>query len=154
MMSNRVIKLVSSNYLSPLRVLSQSRLGTDSDVCNFFCSTDKHAFVHTTSQQYYPGQNWRKKRGMPANYNAYGPLTDGPDYSFLDGRATPPGTGKINRAIEQKELATKIMKLSGEVDFAVANHESRVKNKEARRKEIIESKLKPKGNLPPETRSH
>jgi len=44
---------------------------------------------------------------MASNPNAYGPLTDGPDYSFLDGRPTPPGTGKIKRAMEQKEIAVR-----------------------------------------------
>jgi len=43
------------------------------------------------------------------------------------------------------------MKLNAEVDFAVEYHEARTNEEKARRKRIIDSKLKPKGFLPPET---
>lgn len=46
------------------------------------------------------------RRGLAKNPNSYGPLTDGPDYSFLDGRPTPPGSGKIKRA--EKHLAISV----------------------------------------------
>lgn len=47
------------------------------------------------------------RHGKPANPNAYGPLTDGPDYSFLDGRPAPVGSGKLRRARDQQDLAVK-----------------------------------------------
>lgn len=34
-------------------------------------------------------KEWRVSRGLPVNKNAEGILTDGPDYTFLDGRPTP-----------------------------------------------------------------
>jgi large subunit ribosomal protein L52 len=49
---------------------------------------------------------------MAANPNAYGPLVDGPDYSFIDGRPTPPGSGKVKRAVEQREIAVSFMPLN------------------------------------------
>ncbi|ODM94215.1 39S ribosomal protein L52, mitochondrial [Orchesella cincta] len=151
MMSNRVTKLVLGSYLPPLRVISKSRMLIGPESCNLF-NCRENAFIHTSSHSHpcYVGSNWRKSRGLSANPNAYGPLTDGPDYSFIDGRPTPPGSRKIIRAMEQKAVAEKIMKLQGEVDFAVAHHETRVKNQEAQRKQILDSKLKPKGKLPPE----
>lgn len=36
-------------------------------------------------------QKWREERGLPANPNEFGPLTNLPDYTFLDGRPTPMG---------------------------------------------------------------
>lgn len=34
---------------------------------------------------------WRRDRGLPEQLNQYGPLTDRPDYTYLDGRPTPLG---------------------------------------------------------------
>lgn len=34
---------------------------------------------------------WRYARGLPKNPNTAGPLTDLPDYTFIDGRTTPLG---------------------------------------------------------------
>lgn len=34
-------------------------------------------------------KQWRVSKGLSANRNAEGILTDGPDYTFLDGRPTP-----------------------------------------------------------------
>jgi hypothetical protein len=36
-------------------------------------------------------QKWRDEKGLPANPNAEGPLTNLPDYTFMDGRPTPLG---------------------------------------------------------------
>jgi len=102
---------------------------------------------HTTSSL-GAGQEWRKKRGFAANPNAYGPLVDGPDYSFIDGRPTPPGSGKIRRAVEQREIATKILELSKEVDFALEHHQKRLNENEAQKRQILNRKLKPKGQVP------
>lgn len=45
------------------------------------------------------------------------------------------------------------MKLTAEVDFAVANHSERVRREEEEREAILQSKLKPKGHIPPEAMS-
>lgn len=34
-------------------------------------------------------KEWRVSKGLSINKNAEGILTDGPDYTFLDGRPTP-----------------------------------------------------------------
>lgn len=36
-------------------------------------------------------QRWREAKGLPENPNAFGPLTNLPDYTYLDGRTTPLG---------------------------------------------------------------
>lgn len=36
---------------------------------------------------------------------AHGPLIDGPDYTFLDGRPTPLRSGQRRRAQEQRDVA-------------------------------------------------
>jgi large subunit ribosomal protein L52 len=102
-------------------------------------------FYHSSKPLFYPGQDWRKKNGYAVNPNAYGPITDLPDYSFVDGRQAPPGPGKLRRAIEQKEITEKIIRLTSEVDFAVARR-AKLDQEEAQATEkILSSKLKPKG---------
>lgn len=39
---------------------------------------------------------WRMKRRLPKNPTSEGPLTDLPDFSYLDGRPTPLGVSKYN----------------------------------------------------------
>jgi len=85
------------------------------------------------------------RKGLPKNPNAYGPLTDGPDYSFIDGKPTPPGTGKIKRAVKHLEISEKIIKLSQEVDFAVEYRKTRDEEEVMRKKNILDRKLLPKG---------
>lgn len=41
---------------------------------------------------------WREKQGLCKNPNAYGPLTDYPDYTFMSGdRRTPLGVSEFVR---------------------------------------------------------
>jgi len=118
-----------------LRRIIQREMGMSCRICSEFHTTGSSA----------AGQNWRAAKGLPKNPNAYGPLTDGPDYSFIDGRPTPPGTGKIKRAVKHLELSEQIMTLAKEVDFAVENHKQRTEEEELRKKNILDRKLLPKG---------
>jgi hypothetical protein len=44
-----------------------------------------------TSSINFLDQRWRKKMKLPKNPNAEGPLTNLPDYTYMDGRVTPLG---------------------------------------------------------------
>lgn len=90
-------------------------------------------------------QKWRKERGLPLNPNASGTLTDGPDYTFLDGRLTPYGVHQKRRILKQKELLQDIIKLTGEIDFAITRHQQLQIEEENKNNEILSNKLKPKG---------
>lgn len=90
-------------------------------------------------------QKWRKEHGLPLNPNACGVLTDGPDYTFLDGKLTPYGMNQRKRIIKQKELLHDIIKLTGEIDFAVERHKQLQIAEENKKNKIIGNKLKPKG---------
>ncbi|XP_015189020.1 PREDICTED: 39S ribosomal protein L52, mitochondrial [Polistes dominula] len=92
-------------------------------------------------------QDWRMKKGLTENPNAFGPLTNKPDYTFLDGRPTPFGVKQKARMIKQKEFAKKIHKLVGEIDYAVERHKRLQQEKEEEQQQILANKLKPKGNL-------
>ncbi|KYQ58064.1 39S ribosomal protein L52, mitochondrial [Trachymyrmex zeteki] len=92
-------------------------------------------------------QRWRQKRGLTANPNTFGPLTNLPDYIFKDGRPTPLGVRQKARLDKQRDYAAKIIKLVGEVDFAVENHARMQEKKKEERQEILNNKLKPKGDL-------
>ncbi|KAI4479387.1 hypothetical protein M0804_011172 [Polistes exclamans] len=92
-------------------------------------------------------QDWRRKKGLTENPNAFGPLTNKPDYSFLDGKPTPLGVRQKSRIIKQREYAVRIHKLVGEIDYAVERHKRLQQEKEEERQRILDSKLKPKGDL-------
>lgn len=81
------------------------------------------------------------------NPNAYGPLTDKPDYTFLDGRPTPLGMRQRKRLQKQKEMAVRVIQLSKEIDYAVERHSKILKDEENRKNQILANKLKPKGHL-------
>jgi large subunit ribosomal protein L52 len=51
----------------------------------------KNTRLISTSCANYLDQNWRKTQRMPENPNVEGPLTNLPDYTFMDGRPTPLG---------------------------------------------------------------
>ncbi|SPP73570.1 39S ribosomal protein L52, mitochondrial isoform X1 [Drosophila guanche] len=92
-------------------------------------------------------QKWRADKGLPENPNAFGPLTNLPDYTFLDGRPTPLGSNQKKRLLKQQEIATKIVELSGELEFAKQRYERNKVAAATEKQRIIENKLKPKGHL-------
>ncbi|KAL3268955.1 hypothetical protein HHI36_008041 [Cryptolaemus montrouzieri] len=91
-------------------------------------------------------QKWRQDRRLPMNPNTTRVLRDGQDYTFLDGRPTPYGMRHMKRISKQRELAEDIIRLTGEMDFAVTRHNQLKKEEAAKRNTIINSKLKTKGS--------
>jgi len=103
-------------------------------------------FIHTSSSLKID-HKWRAKNRLSVNPNAEGPLTNLPDYTYMDGRPTPLGKRQMQRVLLQRELAQKIVTGSWEIDYAIERHK-KLKDEEANAKQkIIDSKLKPKGNL-------
>lgn len=79
------------------------------------------------------------------NPNTSGVLTDGPDYSFLDGRLTPYGANQKKRIGRQREVRDQIIHLSGEIDFAVERYKQNQLGEKQNKQKILDKKLKPKG---------
>lgn len=112
-------------------------------------------------------QKWRRENGLHPNPTSFGPLTNLPDYTFMDGRPTPLGVKIIaillywvfliaffvsqsrqkRRLLKQRELAATIVQMSAELDFAKQRHQTILREKEEKRERIIQNKLKPKGHL-------
>ncbi|CAG4946596.1 unnamed protein product [Parnassius apollo] len=90
-------------------------------------------------------KEWRVSRGLPINKNAEGILTDGPDYTFLDGRPTPLLQKQKLRMLKQRDFASKIVELNSELEFAKTRHQKMLQAKEEEREEILRNRLKPKG---------
>ncbi|XP_072758515.1 large ribosomal subunit protein mL52 [Anoplolepis gracilipes] len=101
---------------------------------------------HQSCAQYL-NQRWRRKRGLTENPNTFGLLTNLPDYTFKDGKPTPLGIRQKARLDKQRGYAAKIVKLVGEIDYAVERHAKRQEKETQRRQEILNNKLKPKGDL-------
>jgi Mitoribosomal protein mL52 len=45
------------------------------------------------------------RRGFSRNPNAYGPLTDNRDFSYVDGRPVPIGVGQSERVLKHRKYA-------------------------------------------------
>lgn len=91
-------------------------------------------------------RSWREARKLPQNPNAFGPLTNLPDYSFKDGRPVPFGANQKKRIDVQRENLIKIKKYSDQLDSAVEIHKKLLKQKEEEKQKIIDRKLKEKGD--------
>nr|XP_033324000.1 39S ribosomal protein L52, mitochondrial [Megalopta genalis] len=101
---------------------------------------------HLSSAQYLD-QRRREKKGLPANPNVYGPLITLPDFSYRDNRPSPYGSNQLKRILKHQNYMKRVEKLVGEVDYAVERHSKLLKEKEERKQEILNRKLKPKGQL-------
>ncbi|XP_031849875.1 mitochondrial ribosomal protein L52 [Nomia melanderi] len=113
------------------------------------CNTNLAATVnglHTSSVTCL-NVDWRKKKGLPINANSTGPLVNFPDFSYKDNRPTPYGIRQLKRIKKHQEYVSKIMTLTGEIDYAVERHAKLLKQQEVKRQKILDSKLKQKGKL-------
>ncbi|XP_066942750.1 large ribosomal subunit protein mL52 [Macrobrachium rosenbergii] len=105
-----------------------------------FNITDGMKFSRLFSSKY------KFQKSFKTSLGAHGPLVDGPDYTFLDGRETPLGSSKRKRANEQLEVSSKILQLLNETNFAVESHKRRQEEAKQRRQAVLDSKLKPKNS--------
>ncbi|XP_063701323.1 large ribosomal subunit protein mL52 [Culicoides brevitarsis] len=91
--------------------------------------------------------NWRKEAGLEQNPTSFGPLTNLPDYTYMDGRPTPLGVRQKGRVMKQREYAGKIVQYIGELNFAKQRYQENINAAIQTRQEILKNKLKPKGHL-------
>ncbi|XP_050667243.1 39S ribosomal protein L52, mitochondrial [Leptidea sinapis] len=92
-------------------------------------------------------KQWRLSKGLSANKNAEGILTDGPDYTFLDGRPTPLLKKQKARMEQHQQYAARIVQLCSEVDFAKTRYANKIQAAQDERDNILRNRLKPKGKL-------
>ncbi|XP_076289131.1 mitochondrial ribosomal protein L52 [Lasioglossum baleicum] len=92
-------------------------------------------------------QEWRKKKALPTNPNCCGPLVSLPDFSYKDNRPTPYGANQLRRIRKHQEYMKRVHKYVTEIDNAVAKHARLLEEKEEKKRQILASKLKPKGQL-------
>ncbi|XP_066064059.1 large ribosomal subunit protein mL52-like isoform X2 [Chamaea fasciata] len=55
---------------------------------------------------------WRESFGLSPSFSGPGPLRDLPDWSFSDGRPSPPWRGQLRRLQENQELVRRALTLS------------------------------------------
>ncbi|PIK58047.1 putative 39S ribosomal protein L52, mitochondrial [Apostichopus japonicus] len=110
-------------------------------------NTKSHpAFVHS-SATCSAGTKWREENNLPRSGNEYGPLTDRPDWSYADGRPSPPSKGAIKRKQQQEELAIRIDQLAEEVLMAKENYQRSLQATADEEVKRQRRQLKPKGEL-------
>ncbi|XP_064262626.1 large ribosomal subunit protein mL52 isoform X1 [Passer domesticus] len=61
---------------------------------------------------------WREAQGLSPSAAGPGPLRDRPDWSFADGRPSPPWRGQLRRERESRELVYRALALSRSLDAA------------------------------------
>lgn len=89
---------------------------------------------------------WREKKGLTINPNSDGPLLNLPDYSYTNNvKPVPYRSRQLRRIQKHQDYMRRIVQLVGEVDYAVERHARLLREEEERRKQILDSKLKPKG---------
>ncbi|XP_069617887.1 large ribosomal subunit protein mL52 [Ranitomeya imitator] len=89
-------------------------------------------------------QDWRIKHGFARSGSEYGPLTDLPDWSFADGRAAPPMKGQSRRKEENKELASRIIMFSKEMDEGMKKWTEKQESLQEQKLLKQKNQLKPK----------
>lgn len=81
-------------------------------------SSTGHAALLHCGPAVAAGQKWRLRQGKARSGNEYGPLTDLPDWSYVDGRPAPATKGQQRRAQRQRVLNERILRLMREMDDA------------------------------------
>ncbi|KAK7469854.1 hypothetical protein BaRGS_00036132 [Batillaria attramentaria] len=93
-----------------------------------------------------PLRKWGLERFPRDPTNKTGPLTDLPDYTYLDGRPTPLNKGQLKRKKENYELAKRIVTLVQEMEGAKEKYARKQQEEVARREAILAAKLKQKSD--------
>ncbi|KZC09938.1 39S ribosomal protein L52, mitochondrial, partial [Dufourea novaeangliae] len=102
---------------------------------------------HTSSVTHL-NQDWRAKKKLHSNPYTCGPLVNLPDYSFKDNnKPVPYGINQLKRIRQHQEYAKRVVHLAGEIDGALERYNRLQNEKERRKQQIIDNKLKPKGQL-------
>ncbi|CAO1428922.1 unnamed protein product [Diamesa tonsa] len=92
-------------------------------------------------------QKWRQEKRLAENPNMEGPLTNLPDFTYMDGRPTPLGQRQKRRVFQQRDMAQQILTGNQELKFAVDRHQKIQESEKNKRQSIFDNKLKPKGHL-------
>ncbi|XP_062368361.1 large ribosomal subunit protein mL52 [Cinclus cinclus] len=61
---------------------------------------------------------WREAQGISPSSSGPGPLRDLPDWSFSDGRPSPPWRGQLRRQRQNQELVYRALALSRSLEAA------------------------------------
>ncbi|TRY57486.1 hypothetical protein DNTS_014232 [Danionella cerebrum] len=93
------------------------------------------------------GRKWRLENGLALSGSEYGPMTDLPDWSFTDGRPTPPMKGQVRRQKEREEFARRTVNLNAEMDTGMRKWHESLEAKKHNHELLKASTLKPKGEL-------
>lgn len=159
-----------SSELSFRKWVCYTLILSNSETINSFSIKAATRPIHITAVRFV-NPKWREDRNLPAKLNECGPLTNRPDYTFMDGRPTPLGVSCLNlvdlygskgvinclwnhyfqvraltRLTKQRELAQKIVTSCAELNFAKERYQRLLQEKESEKQRIIGEKFKPKGN--------
>ncbi|GAB1599567.1 hypothetical protein Ahia01_000234000 [Argonauta hians] len=90
------------------------------------------------------GSKYRFSQGKATNNSSYGPLTDLPDYSYLDGRPTELSMCQNRRREKRIEMASRVVRYIKELTDAKKIHQQRLELKSQQQQQQLQKQLKPK----------
>ncbi|XP_039284699.1 39S ribosomal protein L52, mitochondrial [Nilaparvata lugens] len=99
------------------------------------------------------GKIWRRTHKLPAHINQTKSLMEGADFRYVDNRPTPYGSREYRRMLNQREIATQVVRLLEEMNYAESRWKNMEIEKENEKKNILDRKLKPKGGVVPSKES-
>ncbi|XP_074838844.1 LOW QUALITY PROTEIN: large ribosomal subunit protein mL52 [Carettochelys insculpta] len=88
---------------------------------------------------------WRAEQGLAPSSSGYGPLRDLPDWSFVDGRPTPPWKGQIRRRQEDEAFARRVAMLARELDEGLRRWREQQRRTQEAEEQMTQKQLQPKG---------
>jgi len=92
------------------------------------------------------GRQWRARQGLPNVLEETGPLAELPDWSYADdGRPGPLSIKQTEKVLEQQRLSREVLSGLQFIKFLKERPEKHKKEEEAKRADVIRTKLKPKG---------
>lgn len=103
----------------------------------------RHAYPH-----HVDNVKWRNEQDLPPYLNMCGPITDNPDYSYVDQTLQRPptyGVGQRRRIIQQIDLAKTIVQYNAELDHGKLKYQNKLKAIEDEKQNLLKSKMSPKG---------
>ncbi|RZF36054.1 hypothetical protein LSTR_LSTR005870 [Laodelphax striatellus] len=123
------------------------------NISQFGVSLMKRNFHNPHPKVNREGKIWRRTHKLPDHINQTKSLLEGADFRYVDNRPTPYGSREYNRILNQREIATKVVRLLEEMNFAENRYKNLEIEKENEKKNILARKLKPKGGVVPSKES-
>lgn len=138
--------LLCVSTMSNLFVKVFPSYGSSFSLLRLYSSKPKPYIYRKPAKFYTPHDVFRQKLGLTKWLNQTKELQEYSDYSFQDGRPTPVTPGQLKKIQRQQALAAAAVLHLKEIKFILDRETHNKQSASTERQQIIEGKLKPKGD--------